>query len=575
MDEYDRSVDVALEQVFDDERQKSDLFRPTCKFSLIFKNNLSGTTNYEPFENNLYYINAEVAAAAQCQYGTSTAWSGYPQFNEFDFIRNDYNVSGYTIPSGNTPPHINFVSKSANSYNWNFYLSYPYDNVNKQLEVINENNTLISWSATTGIPFTIQKRTSNGKPLITFNCPMKHGLSVGEYVSLSISYNNRNTFQVYTLGNNFYNTDEYSFNIIDTGFTGSTFNNGVTGTLKRIIYLSNTADTISKYYVRRHKILTNPDNAILVNAGFDQNIFGVKRKYESSGFTPNRIARVSIKEGSQSYTLSFDKDIRINDLIDNQKRPLTELFFTTIWKGYFGYTFGRLIGPGLGYQGMKFGYDFNLPLNPQTKLPSYWWSELNNNSDTNIPIDTYVNTTLGPNGLPLAQYNGVPIVFTYNRSLKEGDTLDGDYCEWNNFEQTERVISNLYHKITYNAKAFNIGRPTSSTGYRMSLDNPYGYYYQPHNSLTIRQFSDYIEEGDKKNVVDVPNYAYYSPSKDTFLWKDLYSYGFIDSNNIGVNYPFLNGAHYPYTNIIFRIIPEGTNYNEQTITAEPIIDDCE
>jgi hypothetical protein len=186
-----------------------------------------------------------------------------------------------------------------------------------------------------------------------------------------------------------------------------------------------------------------------------------------------------------------------------------------------------------------------------------------------------VNTTLGPNGLPLAQYNGVPIVFTYNRSLKEGDTLDGDYCEWNNFEQTERVISNLYHKITYNAKVFNIGRPTSSTGYRMSLDNPYGYYYQPHNSLTIRQFSDYIEEGDKKNVVDVPNYAYYSPSKDTFLWKDLYSYGFIDSNNIGVNYPFLNGSHYPYTNIIFRIIPEGTNYNEQTITAEPIIDDCE
>ena len=38
MDEFDRSVDVSLEQVFDDERQNSDLFRPTCKFSLIFKN---------------------------------------------------------------------------------------------------------------------------------------------------------------------------------------------------------------------------------------------------------------------------------------------------------------------------------------------------------------------------------------------------------------------------------------------------------------------------------------------------------------------------------------------------------
>jgi hypothetical protein len=42
------------------------------------------------------------------------------------------------------------------------------------------------------------------------------------------------------------------------------------------------------------------------------------------------------------------------------------------------------IGPGLGYQGMKFGYDFNLPLNPQTKLPSYWWSEINNLSDTSF-----------------------------------------------------------------------------------------------------------------------------------------------------------------------------------------------
>ena len=479
---------------------------------------------------------------------------------------------------------MTFVSKSASTYNWNHFISYPFENdYQKQLEAVIKipsisNAITLNWVASDGIPFVVENDSTtvyNGRGIIKCICPMKHGLTPGEFVKLDFSYNGVDIFEVYSLGDGKYESDLYIFNIFNVGFTGGTFVTGKEGTFKRIINSDNPNDTISTYYVRRHKILTNPDNSVLVNAGFDQNIFGIKRKYESSGFTPNNIARISIKEGAQSYTLSFNKDIRINGLIDNQKRPLTELFFTTIWKGYFGYTFGRLIGPGMGYQGMKFGFDFNLPLNPQTKLPADWWSESQNLSDTNIPLNTYQNLTLGSDGLPLGEYNGVPIVFTYNESLKEGDTLDGDYCEWNNFEQTERVISNLYHKITYNAKVFNIERPTSSTGYVMSLTNPFGYYYQPHNSLTIRQFSDYIEEGDKKNVVDIPNYAYYSSSKDIFLWKDLYSYGFVDSNNIGVNYPFLNGAHYPYTNIIFRIIPEGTNYNEQIITAEPIIDDCE
>ena len=36
--EYDKTVDLDLQQLFDDERQKSSLFRPSCKFLYIFKN---------------------------------------------------------------------------------------------------------------------------------------------------------------------------------------------------------------------------------------------------------------------------------------------------------------------------------------------------------------------------------------------------------------------------------------------------------------------------------------------------------------------------------------------------------
>jgi len=555
--EFDRSINVNLEQVFDDERQKSDIFRPTCKFSLIFKNSYTGTTNYSPFENNLYYINTTEAAKAQCEKGQSVAWSGFPQYNEFDFIRNDYDVPGYTQPPNN---HLTFISKSASTYNWGFYMSYAYDNLyTKYMEAIDQKTSqLLSWNVSDGIPFIIENTTSNGKKLISFRSPLKHGLSVGEYVNLNISYNNVSSFQVYSLGVGTTGSDDYVFNLYNVGYTGSTFNNGVKGTAKRIINILHSADTMSQYYVRRHKIISDSDDAVLVKAGFEQNIFGKNKKFESSGFTPNNVSRVSVKDGSQSYTLSFNKDFEINPIIDNHKRPISELFFTAIWKGYFGWMFGMPNGSG-GFYGLKQGYEFNLPLNPTTKQPTGWWSNGNNNSDTNFPMGSYTN----PLGV---KPSGSLIDFTYVKPLNDGDIIEGDICEWNDYDQKERVVSNLYHKLKFNPFVFKIGG---------NNNNPFGYYYQPHHSLTIREYSNYIEEGDKKNVVGVPDYSYFSTTRNSFIWRDLYPYGYIDSDNIGVNYPFLNGTHYPYTNIIFRIIPEGTNYIEQILVTDPIIDGCE
>ena len=560
--EYDRNIDIDLTQLFDDERQKSDIFRPTCKFSILFKNSYTGSTNYTPLENNLYYTNEDKLAALSCsdQNPDNVKWEGFLQYNEFDFIRNDYNIPGYTQAPNN---HINFISKSASSYNWNFFMSYPFENdYNKKLSCI-ENTTkqTLDWIASDGIPFVVENKTSNGSNIISFICPVKHGLTAGESVKLNFSYNGIDTFSVYSLGNEKAGSESYIFNIYNVGFTGTTFNNGNEGTCKRIINKDNPTDTISTYYVRKHKILTNSDNAVLVNAGFDQNIFGTKRKYESRGYTPNKTARVSIKEGSQSYTLSLNNDIAISSLLDNQKRPISELFFTVMWKGYFGYSFGRTGSSG-PYK-MKQGFGFNLPLDPTTKLPTNWWRDNNNESNTSFSFSTYT-TPLG------IKQNGDEINFTYVNSLKKDDVLDGDFCEWNSYDQRERVISNLYHKITHNPEVFDIGIINSS-----SPNNPFGYYYQPHHPLTIREYSGYIEEGDKKNVLGIPDYAYFSSTKNTFIWRDLYTYGYIDSDNIGVNYPFINGTHYPFRDIIFRIIPEGTNYIENTIIAEPIIDNCE
>ena len=130
--EFDRSNTIDLAQVFENERQSSTTFRPVTKITYLFKNTYYGDTNYPPFTENLYYVNALAASRQFCDGGGDDVyWSGYPLYNEFDLMRTDNNVSGYTVGMNN---HINFVSTSASSYNWNFFISYPYDNINKTLK---------------------------------------------------------------------------------------------------------------------------------------------------------------------------------------------------------------------------------------------------------------------------------------------------------------------------------------------------------------------------------------------------------------------------------------------------------
>lgn len=542
--EFDRSVDLSLQQVFLDEREQSNIFRPVTKFTFIFKNQYDGLTNYPPFRDNLYYSDA-INNAVLASSNPSLPWQGFPQYFEFDFIRNDNNNVGYTQPPNN---HLTFVNKSASTYNWTHYMSYAYDNVyDRQMEAIDQ-ETLASWSwvASDGLPFIIKVGNDNKQRVISFRCVMPHGLSVGDSVYLSFDYNGDYFFQVSSLGDVGFGSEEFIFNISNVGYTGTTFNQGITGVFKRVINESNSGETMSTYYVRRNKILTNVEDSQLIKAGFEQNIFNSKVKSEPAVLTPNNLSRTSVKEGGQAYTLSFNDDIDITELIDNQKRPLSELFFTTIWKGSFGWT-----------SPLKQGYEFNIPL--YNGIPSPWWDVANTYSNTTIPIGTFNSQTTPPQG-----------PFSFQQNLNKGDIIDGDYCEYNGYDQTERVISNLKHKFTFNNLFFTLDTIAPQ-------NNQFGYYYRPHNPIVIRRFSDYIEEGSAINVVGIPNYAFYSNLSNSFRWRDLYPYGYIDADGIGVDYPFMNGKQYPFVNTIFRLIPEGTKTANQYINeiVEPVTDECE
>ena len=527
--EYDRSQSISLAQIYDNERQGCTIFRPTFKVNYLYANTYVGTTNYIPFLNKLYYVSAE-------QSSVNNIWKGFPQYYEFDFYRPDV-----------TDQHIRYQSKSAYTYNWTYYVSYAYqNNYSKQLSY-NLDGTSLAWTASQGIPFYIQNSLQNGNNLISFQCISPHGLSVGEYVELSFNYNNINLFQVYSLGNGLFDSDTHIFNIYNVGYTGSTFANKTTGTFKRVINSDNIEETKSKYYVREHKIITNLDDCVMTKNGFEKNVFNEERKFEYSSITPNKVSRVSQKTSSNSYNVTVKYDLDLNNVLDNQKRPVSELFLTVINKGYTGY-FNQ---PNNGI-GLKQGWEFNL-----TNPISSWWDLNNSYSDTNIQTSNYTLTS------------GVTKTFYYNQDLKKDDLIDGDFCEWNDYDQIERVISPYYQKLKYNQNVFQ----TTDT---YSTNSP-GFYYKPHTSMRIRVFSDYVETAVAGQVENVPFYSFYSSADQSFRWRDIYTYGFKDNLERGVDFPFMNSAQYPYQEAIFRLIPEGINYNSLGVQypIKPLFDECE
>jgi len=538
--EGDRNVYLSQTSQFEEERQSSNVFRIGGKIVNIFDNGVSGYTSYTPFGNNLFYINGVEAKTINANQNPPqiNAWKGYVQFDEFTFYRTS-GISG----------HIPFYNKSASTYNWNIYVSYPVSgDTEQQMRYENTQFSAVTYfQASDGVPFVLQNTNPDGKSLVTFYCGVSHNLQIGEFVELSISSNGTNYFQVESLGDQYFGSEDKIFSIYNIGYTA--FTNNSTGTFKRVLDINNTGETTSQYYVRRHKILTSESDYDLTKLGFENNAFSNKKQLEYSALTPNGVSRVSVKDGSQTCGFTFTKDIDTSELLDNQGRPLSELFVTIMQKGYMGY-FNKPYSNG--YPGLLIGWDFNF-LDGKDDI---WWNAA---SPTNKDL-----------GLSTSSYNFSGKTFYYNNPLEVGDIISGDFCEWNDFVMTETVLSKMMHKFSYNPLIFSNSSP---------LNYESGYFYQPHFSVPIRAFSTYIEVGAKETVDFIPDWSFYSETERQWRWRDLYPYGYIDTDGVGVDSPFLNDAHYPFSDILFLQVPTSfyRNINRPLVDyiVDPYIDGCE
>jgi hypothetical protein len=519
--QFDRDITVDLKELYNKEKTQSYNIRPTFKISYLYDNFYSGTTDSKYKSQLIYNINNKDTSSI------SNVDKGFLPGYEFDFFR------------PNVPNSFGYESVNAFKYNWDYYITYPFSGDSKQNLNIKIDNRFYDWVAEEGIPFVTDVIIEDGFNLIRIRCSLPHNLTATDGVAIKIDSIVR-LYEIFSFGDGSYGSDEYVLNILRVN---NNISDNKLGTLRRVISIGNSGETTSEYYVRKHKVIKNSNDIVPTKAGFETGAFDEPKVLSFIGDEFSFLKKTS----NISYNFISNNDLNIETLVDNQNRPLTEIYLTMVYKGYSGF-----------FDVIKKGWLFNItePVNP-------WWDDSTSSSNTNINVESYFDDKRNQ--------------FKYFKL--SDDNLDGDFCEYNEYTQEEIVIADLYHKIKHSDEVFRVSNYDN---------NKSGYYYKPHNKLVLKVFSDYVETVDFKFAYDVPNYAFYSKVDGQFRWRDIYDVGFFDENNNGVNYPFINNSFYPFVNNVFKLFPEGYDYYTQKVNkstnvgdssssliVKPLVDECE
>lgn len=448
--------------------------------------------------------------------------------------------------------------------NYLIKITYPFDT--RDINLVQNNEGI---SLKDGIQV-IEKGTVtiNNRNYVYFKTPIDHGLSEDEEVRL-INFNdnqngglylNNRTFNVVKLGNQNNNLPNRIF-VIDINPADIDINVGVS-TIRRVV------DGVdSQYYVRRLKSLTTQEKDYdMYPAAYGVNYFDDAE----AGFY-------------------FKTDIDVNGLRDNLGRPLSELFLTIVKNDN-----DTPPTDPKNYYWMK--QQENLPAN----IKNRFWMPIIGGYETEKNINVNYNIRAVGANYPGANPNYPQVYYT---GIDESNQIfDNDIVEYNEKELNERTLEPLFHRIN------TVYRDNLNTINSNKLDKREGYIYNPHQSIIIREFSQYVEEGDLKNTLNIPDYAHLKyPTNDNtnlgsgssgggiglnnlfsnlptgplqtlplsteskiYRWRDLLEIGFVDSDGNGVEYPFESGAHYIYLNNRFYLFrqdpPCEVNFLSEEVT---------
>ncbi|MEY4572050.1 MAG: hypothetical protein RLZ10_1276, partial [Bacteroidota bacterium] len=348
----DRDIVLDLEKLFNKERQDSIDYKIYGKIKMVFRNMYRGDSLYD-------YLSEKLALHGD---GSDGDFSGYLPYDEFALLRRDLYRQVNTPASGTTvgfnsnlsytgpTGHTAISTMMAPYHNWNLYLSYVYSgDTNHSMTYTLSGTTktagsnIISFKSGDGIPFRVSYTEGNFYELTS---PVEHGMKQGEYITLSgvtfTGATSGRTYQIDSVGNEFYNSEKYVINLSKSSFkSGTTIGTGtnILFTGKRVLDIGNLANTTSTYYVHKHKLLTNTNHYIMDNVGFETPIFENEKKilFENSAGVNDVLVE---RNRPESVLFDFKEPFQLSGITNNMGYTPTEVYVSIFFRngnGYFNY----------------------------------------------------------------------------------------------------------------------------------------------------------------------------------------------------------------------------------------------
>ena len=390
--------------------------------------------------------------------------------------------------------------------NWELTITYPYGSDSNH-PMINGGILIVE-----AIPAVVSTRS-----MVAFGMPCKHNLLIGDVVMITGTSGYDGEHIVVKTGKDDGNLQDYYF-VIDLPPTGLVSGNS---RIKKMV-----GGVESEYYFRLFKKIKTRTNDVIETNDYE-------------------CYKLAFSENSYSDIIQqfvFNDDIDIKDLKDNLGRPLSELFLT-------------ILKTPSGTQ----PNDLFTKVSAGIETP--FISELNNSGILtyllNIPA---INKIHNDSVFNLPFISHTPLTPSV---LISDNAFYGDLVEYNKIQVKETILADVSHRfntvnrettvpITYNLSLENTELNLPATTYTTDLGpRQEGYFYKAHYSIPLKEYSDYVEQGDIYTV-GIPDYAV-NLGDGRYIWRDLLDIGVYKSDDRTLDYPFLNGCHYIYNNICFSL----------------------
>lgn len=503
-DEINHIVNVG--DRFNSERQQSKFYRilgtinPTISNSLFNLDNPANTNLYTwaGFNNSVFVDNITYSQSIKNYLIERDGWFGYIDPNKTGpslcgFIDMEPKRERFSFVPDTTCSSCDITPVK----NWQLTITYP-KTTDKTHNMVSGGLLIVE-----AIPAVVSTRN-----MVAFGMGCLHNLIVGSSVFITGTTGFDGEHVVVRTGLDNGDLKDYYF-VIDLPLSGNSIS--YNSRMKRVF-----GGVKSEYYFRKFRKVKTKNTSIIeiddyetYKLAFSQNIYN---------------------DAISQFV--FNEDIDISDLTDNLGRPLSELYLTIV----------KTHGQGL-FGDVSSGIE--TPFIPTL-----------NNSD----IKTYLKTIPAINKI----HNGGLLPFPSHSPLETNITINnydyyGDLVEYNTNEVKEIILADVSHRFnTLNRETaatldyvngFNTnGITTTHTNLGPRQE---GYFYKAHNLIKIREYSSYVEQGDKFTE-GIPSYAV-NLGDGRYLWRDLIDIGMNESSEVVLNYPFLNGSHYMYDNYCFYV----------------------